>query len=91
MILRAGGNGVDGGLILWWVLKLRGEGQGDAVKRYRLQRRLRRAVARFVLFPYDTDLEFGAKGKVPVKATLECMPYTGSLMNATGGITCWPW
>jgi hypothetical protein len=34
-----------------------------------------------VLFPYDTEKEFGTKGKVPVKATLQGVPYTGSLIK----------
>ena len=33
----------------------------------------------FVLFPYDTEEEFGTKGKVPVKATFDGIAYTGSL------------
>jgi hypothetical protein len=32
-----------------------------------------------VLFPYDTRREFATKGKVPVKATFNGLPYTGSL------------
>ena len=35
----------------------------------------------FVFFPYDTDKEFGTKGKVPIKATMDGIPYTGSLMK----------
>ncbi len=38
----------------------------------------------FVLFPYDTQQEFATKGTVPVKATLNGVPYTGSLA-ACGG------
>lgn len=34
-----------------------------------------------VLFPYDTEREFGTRGSVPVKATLDGVAYTGSLMN----------
>jgi hypothetical protein len=33
----------------------------------------------YVLFPYDTVKEFATKGRVPVKATFEGVPYTGSL------------
>jgi bifunctional DNA-binding transcriptional regulator/antitoxin component of YhaV-PrlF toxin-antitoxin module len=33
----------------------------------------------YVLFPYDTEKEFGTKGKVPVKATFDGIAYTGSL------------
>jgi len=35
----------------------------------------------YVLFPYDVETEFGTKGKVPVKATFDGVPYTGSLMK----------
>jgi hypothetical protein len=34
-----------------------------------------------VLFPYDTDKEFGTKGRVPVKATFNGVPYAGSLIK----------
>jgi len=35
----------------------------------------------YVLFPYDTGKEFTTKGKVPVKATFDGVPYTGSLIK----------
>src|SRR5262249_46819453 len=35
----------------------------------------------YVLFPYDVEKEFGTKGKVPVKSTLDGAPYTGSIMK----------
>jgi hypothetical protein len=35
----------------------------------------------FVFFPYDTGKEFGTKGKVPVKATFNGVPYRGSLIK----------
>lgn len=35
----------------------------------------------FVLFPYDVEKEFGAKGRVGVKSTLGGIPYTGSLIR----------
>ena len=38
----------------------------------------------FVTFPYDVQKEFGVKGRVPVSATINNIPYTGSLM-ACGG------
>ena len=34
-----------------------------------------------VLFPYDVEKEFAAKGRVPVKATIDGVPYTGSLLK----------
>ena len=35
----------------------------------------------YVLFPYDTEKGFAAKGKVPVKATFNGVSYTGSLIK----------
>jgi hypothetical protein len=35
----------------------------------------------YVLFPYDSEKEFATKGKVPVKATFNGVPYTGSLIK----------
>src|SRR5579875_1415525 len=35
----------------------------------------------YVLFPYDVEKEFGTKGRIPVKATFDGIPYTGSLMK----------
>ncbi len=35
----------------------------------------------YVLFPYDTGKEFATKGKVPVKATFNGVPYQGSLIK----------
>jgi Domain of unknown function (DUF1905)/Bacteriocin-protection, YdeI or OmpD-Associated len=34
-----------------------------------------------VFFPFDTQKEFATKGKVPVKATFDGVPYTGSLIK----------
>lgn len=35
----------------------------------------------YILFPYDVEREFGTKGKVPVKARFDGVPYTGSLIK----------
>jgi hypothetical protein len=35
----------------------------------------------YVLFPYDTEKEFATKGKVPVKAIFNGVPYAGSLIK----------
>jgi len=32
-----------------------------------------------IVFPYDVEREFGTKAKVPVKSTLDGVPYSGSL------------
>ena len=34
-----------------------------------------------VYFPYDVEEEFGTRGRVPVKATFDGVPYSGSLMK----------
>ena len=34
-----------------------------------------------VYFPYDVEEEFGTKGRVPVKATFDGVPYSGSLVK----------
>jgi hypothetical protein len=38
-----------------------------------------------VSFPYSVEQEFGVRGNVPVKATVDGVPYTGSLMNCGAG------
>jgi Bacteriocin-protection, YdeI or OmpD-Associated/Domain of unknown function (DUF1905) len=35
----------------------------------------------YVFFPYDTEKEFGTKGKVPINATFDGVPYAGSLIK----------
>ncbi len=34
-----------------------------------------------MLFPYDSEKEFATKGKVPVRATFNGVPYAGSLIK----------
>ncbi len=34
-----------------------------------------------IYFPYDVEKEFGTKGRVPVKATFDGVPYTGSMVK----------
>ena len=34
-----------------------------------------------VLFPYDVQESFGTRGRVPIRATFDGVPYTGSLMK----------
>jgi hypothetical protein len=34
-----------------------------------------------VFFPYDMEKEFGTKGRVPVKATFNGVPYAGSMIK----------
>ena len=35
----------------------------------------------YILFPYDVEKEFGTKGRVPVHAIFDGLPYTGSLVK----------
>jgi Domain of unknown function (DUF1905)/Bacteriocin-protection, YdeI or OmpD-Associated len=54
-----------------------------AAKKYRFKAKIEPANmgGTFVLFPYDTQKEFGTKGKVPVKATFDGIAYAGSLIK----------
>jgi len=53
------------------------------MKRYRFEAAIQRSSGwgAYVLFPHDTQKEFGIKGRVPVQALLDSIPYTGSLMT----------
>ena len=53
------------------------------MKKYKFKAKIQAASGggAFLLFPYDVEKEFGTKGKVPVKATFNGVPYTGSLMK----------
>ena len=53
------------------------------VKRYKFKAKIEDAGrgGACVLFPYDLEAEFGRRGRVPVKALLDGVPYTGSLMK----------
>jgi hypothetical protein len=56
------------------------------VKRYQFKAKIEASDGggAFVLFPFDVATEFGTKGKVPVKATVGGVAYTGSLMTCGG-------
>ena len=53
------------------------------MKRYKFSAIIQRSTGwgAFVIFPHDVLTEFGIKGRVPVQATLDGLPYTGSLMT----------
>ena len=53
------------------------------MKRYRFKAAIQEADRGgvYILFPYDVEKEFGAKGNVPVQATLNGVSYSGSLMK----------
>lgn len=39
-----------------------------------------------VMFPYDVEKELGTRANVPIKSTIDGVPYRGSLMNC--GLEC---
>jgi Domain of unknown function (DUF1905)/Bacteriocin-protection, YdeI or OmpD-Associated len=53
------------------------------MKRYKFKAKLEAGDSggAYVLFPYGTEKEFATKGKVPVKATFDGVPYAGSLVK----------
>jgi len=53
------------------------------MKRYKFSAIIQRSSGwgAFVIFPHDVLTEFGIKGRVPVQARLDGLPYTGSLMT----------
>ena len=56
---------------------------GKTMKKYKFKAKIEAGDGggAYVLFPYDTGKEFATKGKVPVKATFDKVPYTGSLIK----------
>ena len=56
---------------------------GKTMKKYKFKAKIEAGDGggAYVLFPYDTGKEFATKGKVPVKATFDGVPYAGSLIN----------
>ncbi|MDQ6665990.1 MAG: DUF1905 domain-containing protein [Acidobacteriota bacterium] len=63
---------------------------GDALKKYRFKAKIEAGDGggAYVLFPYDIEKEFATKGKVPVNATFDGVPYTGSLISMVIPYTC---
>jgi len=57
--------------------------ENRAVKTYQFQATIQPGDGggAFVLFPYDTQQEFATRGKVPIKAIIAGLPYTGSLIR----------
>jgi hypothetical protein len=56
---------------------------GAAMKKYTFKAIIQAGVGggAGVAFPYDVEKEFGTRASVPIKSTLDGVPYTGSLMN----------
>jgi bifunctional DNA-binding transcriptional regulator/antitoxin component of YhaV-PrlF toxin-antitoxin module len=59
------------------------EGRARSMKRYKFSAIIQRSSGwgAFVIFPHDVLAEFGIKGRVPVQARFDKLPYTGSLMT----------
>ena len=53
------------------------------MKTYRFNARIENAGGggAYILFPYDVEKEFGTKGRIPVQATFDGVPYAGSLVK----------
>jgi hypothetical protein len=60
-----------------------GEKNCKSMKKYKFRAKIEAGDGggAYVLFPYDTAKEFATKGKVPVKATFNRVPYSGSLIK----------
>jgi hypothetical protein len=57
--------------------------EGDCMKEYRFKATIHAAGGNgaYVLFPYDTQEEFSTRAKIPVMASFDGVPYTGSLVK----------
>jgi hypothetical protein len=55
----------------------------EAMKKYKFKSKIQAGDGggAYVFFPYDTAKEFSTRGIVPVKATFDGVPYTGSLIK----------
>ncbi|MES2390850.1 MAG: YdeI/OmpD-associated family protein [Acidobacteriota bacterium] len=53
------------------------------MKRYKFTAAIQRSSGwgAYVIFPHNVQQEFGRKGRIPVQAKLDGLPYTGSLMT----------
>jgi hypothetical protein len=56
---------------------------GGTMKKYRFKAKIEAGDGggAYVLFPFNVEKEFGAKGRVPVNATFNGIPYAGSLIK----------
>jgi hypothetical protein len=56
---------------------------GAAMKKYKFEATIQPSIGggAGIVFPYNVEQEFGTKAKVPVKSTLDGVPYTGSLIK----------
>jgi hypothetical protein len=53
------------------------------MKTYKFKARIEAATlgGTCIYFPYDVEKEFGTKGRIPVKATFDGVPYSGSMVK----------
>jgi len=56
------------------------------LKRYKFTARIEEGDGggAYVLFPFDVETEFGVKGRVPIRASINGIPYAGSLSKRGG-------
>jgi hypothetical protein len=56
------------------------------LKRYKFTARIEEGDGggAYVLFPFDVETEFGVKGRVPIRASINGIPYAGSLSKYGG-------
>ncbi len=56
------------------------------MKKYKFKARIESGIGggAAVPFPYDVEQEFGTRSKIPVKSTVDGVPYTGSLIKCGG-------
>jgi Domain of unknown function (DUF1905)/Bacteriocin-protection, YdeI or OmpD-Associated len=56
------------------------------LKRYKFTARIEEGDGggAYVRFPFDVETEFGVKGRVPIRASINGIPYAGSLSNCGG-------
>ena len=55
----------------------------ESMKKYKFKARIDSGSGggAYVLFPHDVEKEFGTKGRVPVQATFNGVPYRGSMVK----------
>jgi hypothetical protein len=56
---------------------------GATMKKYKFKATIQPGIGggAGIVFPYDVEREFGTTARVPVKATLDGVPYSGSLIK----------
>src|ERR1035441_1673236 len=57
---------------------------GATMKKYKFKATIQPGISGGAVFPYDVEREFGTRARVPVKSTLDGVPYSGSLIKCRG-------